>query len=213
MLALLLGAVAIVGTAGISARAADDEEIELLDTKIFKGVMKALGVTRDTEIEYRERPQLVLPNGKDLPSPEAGNRAAKTANWPVDADVTSAKKRKAERKFSNPDPDDAGRPLAPNQDNRPGTGSPGNRPNGTTKTTEDAERPMSPFELGSNGLLTKWWSPSEEYSTFTTEPTRQSLIDPPAGYRTPSPSQPYGVGQKTWQGENQTAATRSDVVK
>jgi hypothetical protein len=72
---------------------------------------------------------------------------------------------------------------------------------------------MSPSELGSKGLFTKWWSPNEEYSTFTSEPTRGSLIDPPAGYRTPSPSQPYGVGQRTWQGENQTAETRSDVVK
>jgi len=44
-----------------------------------------------------------------------------------------------------------------------------------------------------------WWNPKswfsrEEYATFATEPAREDLTDPPAGYRTPSPDQPYGVG-------------------
>jgi hypothetical protein len=33
-----------------------------------------------------------------------------------------------------------------------------------------------------------------EYGTFTGEPTRTSLTDPPPGYLTPSADQPYGVG-------------------
>jgi hypothetical protein len=46
---------------------------------------------------------------------------------------------------------------------------------------------------------TSWWNPKtwfnrEEYATFVTEPSRDDLTDPPAGYRTPSPDQPYGVG-------------------
>ena len=35
-------------------------------------------------------------------------------------------------------------------------------------------------------------------ATFTGEPRRESLIEPPAGYRTPSPNQPYGIGKDTW---------------
>jgi hypothetical protein len=33
----------------------------------------------------------------------------------------------------------------------------------------------------------------DEVGTFTQEPARDTLADPPAGYQTPSPSQPYGV--------------------
>ena len=37
------------------------------------------------------------------------------------------------------------------------------------------------------------WLKKEEYGTFTGEPPRVSLTDPPAGYQTPSPDQPYGI--------------------
>jgi hypothetical protein len=35
-----------------------------------------------------------------------------------------------------------------------------------------------------------------EQATFTSEPARSSLTEPPPGYRTPSPAQPYGLGVK-----------------
>lgn len=38
------------------------------------------------------------------------------------------------------------------------------------------------------------WFSNEEYAPFTGEPPRAELTDPPAGYRTPSPNQPYGIG-------------------
>jgi hypothetical protein len=37
------------------------------------------------------------------------------------------------------------------------------------------------------------WFNTEEYATFAGEPVRQDLTDPPAGYRVPSPEQPYGI--------------------
>ena len=42
------------------------------------------------------------------------------------------------------------------------------------------------------------WAAKEEYATFTGEPPRASLTEPPPGYRTPSPNQPYGVGKQKW---------------
>ncbi len=36
----------------------------------------------------------------------------------------------------------------------------------------------------------------EQAAKFTGEPPRASLTDPPAGYQTPSPDQPYGVGKE-----------------
>jgi hypothetical protein len=41
------------------------------------------------------------------------------------------------------------------------------------------------------------WFSHEEYATFAGEPVRQDLTDPPAGYRVPSPDQPYGISPET----------------
>lgn len=38
------------------------------------------------------------------------------------------------------------------------------------------------------------WFDKEEYANFKGEPVRANLTDPPAGYRIPSPTQPYGIG-------------------
>ena len=38
------------------------------------------------------------------------------------------------------------------------------------------------------------WFSKEEYASFNGEPVRQDLTEPPAGYRVPSASQPYGLG-------------------
>jgi len=37
------------------------------------------------------------------------------------------------------------------------------------------------------------WFEKEEYASFPGEPVRQNLTDPPAGYRIPSPDEPYGI--------------------
>jgi hypothetical protein len=50
-------------------------------------------------------------------------------------------------------------------------------------------------ELGySGGLFSKMFGKGdkEETARFTGEPPRASLTDPPVGYQTPSPDQPYG---------------------
>ena len=44
---------------------------------------------------------------------------------------------------------------------------------------------------------TMFGSKKEETAKFTGEPPRASLTDPPPGYQTPSPDQPYGVGKAT----------------
>ena len=51
------------------------------------------------------------------------------------------------------------------------------------------------------------WFNSEEYATFTGEPARDSLTDPPSGYRTPSPDHPYGIGPEKKAKPNTATAT------
>ena len=61
--------------------------------------------------------------------------------------------------------------------------------------------PATPPPANPNPPFVKktWYNPAtwfnkEEYATFSGEPAREYLTDPPIGYRTPSPEQPYGIG-------------------
>ena len=201
ILAASIGMAVVIGCAGIGAHAADDDEDDLLDVKIVRGVLKGLGLRKEeASIDYRERSPLVLPPGKDqLPPPEAN--APKAANWPDDPDAKRVKQRKAvqaNRKPYTEGVDD--RPLLPNQyDNKSSGGSKGGEAPG--RTTDETSRPSSPTELGTKGIFSNIgsiWQSKEEYTTFKGEPPRASLTEPPTGYRTPSPSQPYGLGKEKW---------------
>src|SRR5258708_6257079 len=78
------------------------------------------------------------------------------------------------------------------------TGATGNTAGRRSRTAEESEKP-SPFsELGSKSICSKVWGKNEDYQPFTGEPPRANLIEPPAGYRAPSPAQPYGVGKDRW---------------
>lgn len=202
-LATAVGMALVIGSAGSGARAADDED-DLPDVKAFRYIMKGLGLRRDEAgIEYRERSPLVLPPSKDLPAPQTIDPAKKAAGWPDDPDVKRVKQRKeAERKRKSFEPGVDDKPLLPNQygSNAPATtGTKAGEAPG--RSMEGSAAPSTNAELGSKGLkgmLGGLWAPKEEYTAFTGEPARSSLTEPPPGYRTPSPAQPYGVGREKW---------------
>jgi hypothetical protein len=193
--AATIGMALVIGCAS-GARAADDDEEEvLLDTKIVRGILKGLGLRKDeASIEYRERSPLVLPptsEAKQLRPPEDA-KAKKTVAWPDDPDIKRVKQRKdadRNRKAYVEGVDD--RPLLPSQLGRGATGKPDNA---SGPTTDQTSAPSSWSELGSKNIFTNFWGTKEEYVPFTGEPPRTSLLEPPAGYRTPSPAQPFGVG-------------------
>jgi hypothetical protein len=205
--AALLGVTLIAGCSINAARAEDDtdgEDPTLADTAIIQYVLKGLGWRRDGDekgITYRERSPLVLPNGKDLPPPEKTTPVTKTAGWPDDPDVKRAKKRRDDerkRKSYTEGVDD--RPLMPSEYGKAGSGKGDNPTILGSKNEEESARPSTLQELGApaKGIFSKVWGNKEEQATFTGEPRRESLIEPPAGYRTPSPNQPYGIGKDTW---------------
>jgi hypothetical protein len=205
--AAMIGAAVIVGCTGHAAWAEDDEEEPLADTKIMRHILQGLGLRRPDQekgIEYRERSPLVLPgNSKELPKPAPSTPAAKTAGWPDDPDIKRQKQRRdleKNRKAYTEGVDD--RPLLPNEYSRkPGTDDK-NRPAVLdSKPFEEAQQPSTRQELGAKNIFSKLWGDkSNEYVTFTGEPPRSTLIEPPRGYRTPSPNQPYGVGPEKWKG-------------
>ncbi len=204
-----------------SAFAAEDDEDLPLDTKLFRQLMKDLGLRRDGEgIDYRERAPLVVPPSRNLPPPR--NEAAVTSNpaWPNDPDVKQRKQEAVKKKQPNRTAAEAAdaeaRPLSRSELERGRTTAGTPQAGGTIVNDADAEasRPLRPTELGSKSLFSNMfssapWADKTETSTFTTEPPRDNLTAPPPGYQTPSPNQPYGLGKSQEKGRAKTFEERT----
>jgi hypothetical protein len=202
-LALLAGTLLAGLPAGPAA--AQDDDGAWYDTKILRGIIRGMGLRSGDEpqIEYRERPPLVVPPSRDLPPPQVSAPPPNPA-WPNDADLrkqreyaTRAKARRA------PSAEEEAAVLTPSQltpnrvPGRPGATQTQN-PN---PNAEQAAAPMTPAELQTpTNLWSRMWSAvrpqQDEVGTFTQEPPRSTLTAPPPGYQTPSPAQPYGVSKR-----------------
>ncbi len=213
--ALLVAAAAVVIVAGSAgtARAQEDDEDVPYDTKILRGIMSGLGLKRDGEgpkIDYRERSPLVVPPSLNLPPPETAAPTPNAANWPVDPDEKRRKEAIAARKkaaVTRYQVEDEGRALNP-RDMTPGAATVDARKlprpqsgRGDGKQGEAGDR-LSASELGYKGDFFSWKSlfggdDKGDVAKFEGEPPRVSLTEPPVGYRTPSPAQPYGVTKET----------------
>jgi hypothetical protein len=195
-----LGAI-VIGLAlsvAAPARAEDDAP----DTKFLRSVLRGLGLRDGNEegITYRERSPLVIPPDRTLPPPEK-SAVVSDPNWPVEPEVRRAKELKADKSAPGATGDpwyDAGRPIPRDQLDRKGRGRSRSASNNNGTTEYESGKPMSPTELGyKGGLLGNLFGGGnkDEVAKFTGEPERTSLTEPPVGYQTPSPNQPYGLAK------------------
>jgi hypothetical protein len=202
VLLAMLAAAFVLGSAGSGAQAQEDDDAAP-DVRFFRNVLKSFGLRRDgAAIDYRERSPLVVPPSRNLPPPQ-GDAAARNPAWPNDPDVRRAREAKAAPRVLNIDSavDDESRALSPDKLRGVKPTRPGSAPGQPeVKNPHDVDRPMSRTELGAKNLFDSIWK-KEEYTVFGGEPARSDLTQPPAGYRTPSPTQPYGVGTKKWKYE------------
>jgi hypothetical protein len=195
----------LVIAGGIGQALAQDDEDELPDTKFFKSMLRGFGLRNGQEsggINYQERPPLVVPPTRDLPPPQSGDIAARNAAWPKDQDETrrreaAARRKKDGRPFSW---DDLGRQMRPDELNkRAATAKDEALRKRSADTVDAAQRQYKPSELGYTGGLFGDFkgfftgNNKDETVPFEAEPPRASLTDPPIGYRSPSPAQPYGL--------------------
>jgi hypothetical protein len=184
---------------------ADDSEASP-DQKVMQSIMEGLGFKKDGQatINYQQRAPLVLPPSRDLPPPERPD--AVTANnpaWPKDPDVARRKLEASMERNRNVSDE---REREQNQ-LRPDQITPGGRAakrqqartdNGYDAPASGFGNQLPPSQLGTskNGVFDAMFgSKKEESAKFTGEPPRVSLTEPPPGYQTPSPEQPYGVGK------------------
>jgi hypothetical protein len=194
---------------GIGHALAEDDDDELPDTKFFKSLLTNLGLKKDgtgSDIEYRERAPLVVPPTRDLPPPQTVDPAAGNPAWPVDQDEKrrreAAKKRKNDKPF---DWTDLSRQLGPAEmEKGAATAKDTALSKRSAETPEQYQQQYSPSKLGYKGGLFGSMSDffsgnnKDETAKFEAEPPRASLTDPPVGYRSPSPNQPYGVRSDGW---------------
>jgi hypothetical protein len=165
-------------------------------TGLFKGLR--FGSNPDAaDIEYRERSPLVVPPSHALPPPQAPGTATRVPNWPNDSDVkrrqeAAEKRRRGEGRF---DYDKFTATETPSQLNTPPPGTKSTAASGNGNNG-DMTAAMKPSELGSPGLFGLFKSDPKE-TVFTGEKPRRALTEPPPGYQTPSPDQPYGIVPST----------------
>ncbi|MGO8924443.1 MAG: hypothetical protein ACLQF4_16075, partial [Xanthobacteraceae bacterium] len=171
-------------------------------TSFSSKVLKAIGLPDpdhpEYEINYSERSPLVVPPNRNLPAPIATDKPP-APNWPQDPDLKKHQAAKAEKSIVRPNGDpvmDEGQPLQPDRLIPPGS-----------RSSAASSSPGIEPKQG-KGILTFDWFRKEEYGTFTGEPPRASLTDPPPGYQTPSPDQPYGIPPDRKPGK---ASTRNDL--
>ena len=198
-------AVIALGLAGISQLAAEDEDT--FEQTIIKKILGSLGAdVGGPGIEYRERSPLVVPPSRELPPPETGTPVAGNPSWPKDPEATPTRKQAK----TNPTVYDSlpievreGRVLSPDELRKGATPGAGRVANPSqSPREEDIGRRLRPEELGYKGGIFNSLMPGykPEVAKFPGEPARSSLTQPPPGYQTPSPAQPYGVAEtpKSW---------------
>ncbi len=202
-----LALAALVLLSPAPARAADDDAP--LDTKILRGLLETLGLRKDGDaINYQERAPLVIPPGSALPPPEKSEAAlANNPAWPKDPDVERKKQETAVarlKQFKSADEEfrDQQRVLSPSEltpGPKPRTASRTGKPNLSASDVPDSGAKLTPSQLGYKGGLFSnlFGRQDDDVAKFTGEPPRASLTEPPPGYQTPSPDQPYGLGQRT----------------
>ncbi len=196
VVALGIGLVMMAG----AARAADDEDDETFEEKIIGGIMSGIGGTNmeNRGIEYRERSPLVVPPKLDLPPPASTSSEVLAPNWPKDPDVQRRKAATAARKKENKEYHEAIRPLTPSELAAGKTAVPARTNNDPVQPGFGSNNPvLSPSQLGFNGSFSDFFGGNKaETAPFKGEPPRESLIQPPSGYQTPSPNFAYGTGPR-----------------
>jgi hypothetical protein len=185
----LFGASLTAGLVGISlpAMAYDDGY-----QNVFSSVLTAVGVLspdKAPEIDYRERPPLVLPPKTALVPPEATK--ARPASWPQDPDV-ARRRREAEEAKAPPIFEftrSQNGPLS-KEEMMKGRAAPVNEADMTPKGCNGSKRNdghcllLTPDELKAQGERYRAQNPDAPKQVLTagTEPERVYLTQPPRGY-------------------------------
>jgi hypothetical protein len=187
-------AAGIVCAATVVACAGDDDT-QASSGSLYDQFLQVIGLSGGANINYSERSPLVVPPTKDLPPPSADALPA-VPDWPKDPDISRRAKAKVKEK-RHPQTDyvvDSSRPMRPDELNVPGANTNGRNNAPTPGANSGADYPERDYTPPKKSVFDLFNTSKQQYATFTGEPARSSLTDPPSGYMTPSADQPYGIG-------------------
>jgi hypothetical protein len=165
---------------------------------LFKNLMEGvIGGKGNSDIEYRQRPPLVVPPSSVLPRPQ-DPASARNAAWPNDPDVA---KRRSERdqallpatereKYKENQ-----RPLLSQDELRKGrvAGRDGGRYLAIQNSSTYDEN-IAPIRQGRD-IAAQKNADDLTALTYGSEPERKYLYEPPRGYRMPAGTAPVGPGR------------------
>jgi len=186
-------------TLAMALPAAAQEDEGPTELQKLLGAAGILDLPKDP-IDYQERSPLVVPPSAELPPPQnPGDITKLNPEWPADPDWRRARDGAARSRTpveerrgnfyvwgSNVKVEDMSRVNPAKPDKKKGNDPSGGYATAGEEAKAGAER-YSPSQLGFAG-----WGKKASVS-FTGEPERGLLTEPPPGYRTPSPNAPYGV--------------------
>ncbi len=167
---------------------------------LFQNIMRNLGVgggPTDNDIEYRERPPLVVPPGSALPRPHDA-AAERSAAWPNDPDVAARRAAASESFFPATQREkyrDNQRPLLSQEELRRGRveGRDG-RAAPAPQVSKTYEENIGPIRIGRE-LAARSNADDLSNLQYGSEPQRRYLYEPPTGYRRPAGTAPLGPGR------------------
>lgn len=161
---------------------------------LFQRLMQGVIGSSEDNIDYRQRPPLVVPPSSALPRPQAPANE-RNAAWPNDPDV--AARREAERTALIPvqNPNYRNNPMLSQQELRRGrTLRQQSAGNVTTEELNNYNNQIQPIRVGRD-LASQKNADDLSKLTYGSEPARQTLSEPPVGYRRPVGSAPLGPGR------------------
>jgi hypothetical protein len=190
LLRLVGGALSLSLLAATTLPAAAENDDLTFEQRV---IQKLLGGGDGAGIDYRERAPLVIPPNENLPPPESSAAVVNSPAWPKDPDKVHGRESGGPMSADYNERESA-RVLNRKELNR-GRIARGSRSNEPVVTLGDAQmgRPLRPSELGETHSLFGLMNIGgrSKPATFTGEPPRTSLIEPPPGYQTPASTQPY----------------------
>lgn len=175
---------------------------------LFQNLMKGvIGNSPGEDIDYRQRPPLVVPPGSTLPRPQEPS-STRNGAWPNDPDVAKRRAETAASRVPNTDNEKfRNNPMLSQQELRRGRTS---RDGGAPVVAEDHNNynnQIGPIRIGRDMAARKNQTELDTLS-YGEEPPRRTLSEPPVGYRRPAGSAALGPGVRGPQEDRQAVGQR-----
>jgi hypothetical protein len=161
---------------------------------LFQNLMKGvIGGGAENDIEYRQRPPLVVPPGSALPRPQEPS-STRNAAWPNDPDVARRREEQAASRVPQFNPNWRNNPLLSQEELRRGRTARGEQAPVVAEDHNNYNNQIAPIRIGRDVAARRNQADVDSLA-YGSEPPRRLLTEPPVGYRRPAGSAALGPGQ------------------